>query len=150
MAYRIGVISDTHRLMRPEALAALVGVEHIIHAGDIGSLAVVEALRKIAPVTAIRGNVDSVDFAREFPETAVMESGGMLIYIIHNLRELDLDPQAAGFAAVICGHSHDPMRETRNGVLYFNPGSAGPRRPLPSARRARRRRRPRFRLDDEP
>ena len=126
--YRIGVISDTHRFVRPEALAALAGVEHIVHAGDIGSPVVVEALRRVAPVTAIRGNVDSGDWARQFPGTAVVELGGVLIYVIHNIKELDLDPSAAGFSAVIYGHSHDPMQETRNGVLYFNPGSAGPHR----------------------
>lgn len=126
--HRIGVISDTHRLVRPEATDALKGVEHIIHAGDIGSTSVLEELRKIAPLTAIRGNVDTGDWARGLPSTAVAELGGILIYVIHNIKELDLDPQAAEFSAVIYGHSHSPAQEIRNGVLYFNPGSAGPRR----------------------
>ncbi len=125
---RIGVISDTHRLVRPEALAALRDVEHIIHAGDIGWPAVMDELRNIAPVTAIRGNVDIGDWAREYPDTAVVELGGMAIYVIHDLKNLDLDPRVAGFSAVVCGHSHAPMQEMRDGVLYFNPGSAGPRR----------------------
>jgi uncharacterized protein len=125
---RIGVISDTHRLARREALAALEGVGHIIHAGDIGSPAVIEELRKIAPVTAIRGNVDSGDWAQQFPETAVVELGGLIFYVIHNIQNLDLDPRAAGFSAVVYGHSHVPAQEMRDGVLFFNPGSAGPRR----------------------
>jgi len=125
---RIGVISDTHRLARPEALAALTGVEHIIHAGDIGSSAVIRELRGIAPVTAIRGNVDTEEWALEFPETAVVEVDGLRLYVIHNLQKLDLDPRAAEFSAVVYGHSHVPAREMHDGVLYFNPGSAGPRR----------------------
>ena len=126
--HKIGVISDTHRLMRPEALAALEGVEHIIHAGDIGTPAVMEELRRIAPVTAIRGNVDAADWARELPEAAVVELGGITIYVIHNILNLDFDPRAAKFSAVVYGHSHIPMQEMRGGVLYFNPGSAGPHR----------------------
>ena len=125
---RIGVISDTHRLLRPEAMSALEGVDHIIHAGDIGSPAVIEEIRRIAPVTAVRGNVDVAEWAREFPETAVVEFGRILIYVIHNLLSFDLDPQAADIAVVVCGHSHTPKQETHNGVLYFNPGSAGPHR----------------------
>jgi uncharacterized protein len=113
---------------RPEALKALEGMEHIIHAGDIGSFPVIEELRGIAPVTAIRGNVDVGDWAKELHETAIVEFGEAMIYIIHNVRNLDLDPRAAGFSAVICGHSHTPMQEMRDGILFFNPGSAGPRR----------------------
>jgi uncharacterized protein len=128
MGCRIGVISDTHRLLRPEALAALEGVDHIIHAGDLGSPAVAEQLRRLAPLSAIRGNVDIGDWAREFPETAIVELGGLMIYVIHNIRNLDIDPHAADISAVVYGHSHEPMQDTRNGVLYFNPGSAGPRR----------------------
>jgi putative phosphoesterase len=124
----IGIISDTHGLLRPEALALLRGSEHIIHAGDIGAPEIVPALERIAPVTAIRGNVDKATWARRFPETEVVELGGLHIYIIHDINALDLDPKAAGFAAVISGHSHQPKQELKDGVLYFNPGSAGPRR----------------------
>ncbi len=126
--HRIGVISDTHRLLRPEAIAALQGVEHIIHAGDIGCQPIIEELSKIAPVTAVRGNVDAGDWARKYRETAAVELFGVLLYVIHDIKNLDLDPKAAGFAAVISGHTHSAKQELRNGVLYFNPGSAGPRR----------------------
>lgn len=126
--FRVGVISDTHGLARPEALAALRGVDHILHAGDVGSPEVLDQLRRIAPLTAIRGNIDRDPWALSLPETAVAELGGFMAYLIHNVDELDLDPHAAGFAAVISGHSHQPHQEWRNGVLYFNPGSAGPRR----------------------
>lgn len=126
--HRIGVISDTHRLVRPEALEALKGVKHIIHAGDIGEPSVLDELSKVAPVTAVRGNVDVGDWARRYPQTAVVKSDGVLLYVLHELNRLDLDPGAAGFSAVIYGHSHAPSLEMRNGVLYFNPGSAGPRR----------------------
>jgi putative phosphoesterase len=124
----IGVISDTHGLLRPEAVAALQGSEHIIHAGDIGDPAILDKLRQIAPVTAIRGNVDRESWAASIPDTNVLEIGGITIYVIHNLQELDLKPEAAGFAAVIYGHSHVPKREMKGGVLFFNPGSAGPKR----------------------
>ncbi|HEU4414843.1 MAG TPA: metallophosphoesterase family protein [Candidatus Angelobacter sp.] len=124
----IGVISDTHGLLRPEALELLRGSEHIIHAGDIGSPDIVTELKKIAPVTAIRGNVDVQSWARQFAETEVVELAGRSIYVIHDVNALELKPQAAGFAAVIYGHTHQPKQETRDGVLYFNPGSAGPRR----------------------
>ena len=124
----IGVISDTHGLLRPEAFELLRGSEHIIHAGDIGSPEIIPELRKIAPVTAIRGNVDTQLWARGFAETEVVELGGLHIYVIHDANALDLNPKAAGFAAVISGHSHQPKQEIKNGVLYFNPGSAGPRR----------------------
>jgi uncharacterized protein len=125
---RIGIISDTHGLLRPEAVELLRGSEHIIHAGDIGAPEIVPALEKIAPVTAIRGNVDTQAWARRFAETEVIELGGMHIYVIHDANAIDLNPKAAGFAAVISGHSHQPNQEVKDGVLYFNPGSAGPRR----------------------
>ena len=125
---KIGVISDTHGLLRPEAVELLRGSEHIIHAGDIGSPEIIPELRKIAPVTAICGNVDTQAWARSFPETEVVELGGVGIYILHDADALDLNPKAAGFAAVISGHSHKPKQEMKDGVLYFNPGSAGPRR----------------------
>jgi uncharacterized protein len=128
----IGVISDTHGLLRPEAVEVLRGSERIIHAGDIGDPEILEQLSTIAPVTAVRGNIDKSAWARKLPETTVVELGGMSIgtsiYVLHNLDELDLKPEAAGFSAVIYGHSHVPKQELRNGVLYFNPGSAGPRR----------------------
>lgn len=124
----VGLISDTHGLLRPEALAALRGSEHIIHAGDIGNPEIIPALEKIAPVTAIRGNVDRAPWTNRFPETEVVELAGLHLYILHDLNALDLNPRAAGFAAVISGHSHQPKQEIKDGVLYFNPGSAGPRR----------------------
>ena len=124
----VGIISDTHGVLRPEALAALVGSDYIIHAGDIGDLAILEKLAEIAPVTAIRGNVDRETWARKIPATNVLEVGGISIYVLHNLSELDLKPDAAGFAVVVSGHSHVAKVDTKNGVLYFNPGSAGPRR----------------------
>jgi len=124
----VGVISDTHGLLRPEALDALRGSEHIIHAGDIGAPEIIPALQKIAPVTAIRGNIDREPWTRQFPETEVVELGGLHIYIIHDLNAIDLSPRIAGFAAVISGHSHQPKQERKDGVLYFNPGSAGPKR----------------------
>jgi putative phosphoesterase len=124
----IGVISDTHGLLRPEAIEALRGSEHIIHAGDVGDPAILEKLREIAPVTAVRGNVDGGIWGRTLPLTTVLQVSGVSIYVLHILDDLDLKPEAAGFAAVIYGHSHKPHTETKNGVLYFNPGSAGPRR----------------------
>jgi len=124
----IGVISDTHGKLRPEAVKALHGSNLIIHAGDIGSSDIVPALRRIAPVVAIRGNVDFGDVADEFPATTVAEIDGQSLYVLHNLRALDLNPKAAGFSAVISGHSHQPEFYFQDGVLYFNPGSAGPRR----------------------
>jgi putative phosphoesterase len=124
----IGVISDTHGLLRSEALAALQGSDCIIHAGDIGNPGLLEKLREIAPVTAVRGNIDGESWAHAIPATEVLEVGGIAIYVLHKLSELDLKPEAAGFAAVVYGHSHVPSHETKKGVLYFNPGSAGPRR----------------------
>jgi putative phosphoesterase len=125
---KIGVISDTHGLLRPEALTALGGCDRIIHAGDIGDPRILTALASIAPLTAIRGNVDHEPWARKIPATNVLEVENVSIYILHNLGELDLRPEAAGFAAVVYGHSHAPKQETKNGVIYFNPGSAGPKR----------------------
>ena len=124
----IGVISDTHGLLRPEALVALDGSDHIIHAGDIGDPTILDRLGQIAPVTAVRGNVDRGAWSRDIAETAVLEAGCVTVYVLHILAELDLKPEAAGFAAVIHGHTHAPKAEARDGVLYFNPGSAGPRR----------------------
>ena len=122
------MISDTHGLVRAEALAALAGSELIVHAGDIGTPAVLDALRAIAPVYAVRGNNDREDWACAIPHTDVIEAGGALLYLVHDIADLDVDPAAAGFAAVIYGHSHKPLAENREGVLYLNPGSAGPRR----------------------
>jgi putative phosphoesterase len=119
----IGVISDTHGLLRPAALDALRGSDYIIHAGDIGDPNILEELGQIAPVAAVRGNVDRGSWAKSIPTTDVLEAGGLSIYILHILQNLDLKPEAAGFAAVVCGHSHVPKQEVRNGVLYFNPGS---------------------------
>lgn len=124
----IGVISDTHGLMRQEALDALQGVERILHAGDVGKPEVLDALRSIAPVTAIRGNVDRGLWCQSIPETTTVELAGAHIHILHDLNALDLDPVAAGLAVVISGHTHQPLIEERNGVLFLNPGSAGPRR----------------------
>jgi len=124
----IGIISDTHGLLRPEAVEALRGSQYIIHAGDVGSPEILEELAAIAPVTVVRGNVDKEAWARKLPQSNVLEIGGVLIYVLHDLAQLDLKPKAAGFAAVVSGHSHVPKQEMRDGVLYFNPGSAGPRR----------------------
>jgi putative phosphoesterase len=124
----IGVISDTHGLLRPEAVAALRGSDRIIHGGDIGSPEILVALAALAPVTAVRGNNDRGPWADELPSTAVIETEGGLIYLLHNRNELDLDPAAGGFRVVVAGHSHQPAQREENGVLYFNPGSAGPRR----------------------
>lgn len=124
----VGVISDTHGLLRPEAIEALRGSDHILHAGDIGNPEILGALRRIAPVTAIRGNVDVESWACDLPETEVVELGGVTIYMLHDLGRLDLKPEAAGMQVVVYGHSHQPKMEEKNGVIYFNPGSAGPRR----------------------
>jgi putative phosphoesterase len=124
----VGVISDTHGLLRPEALAALAGVGHIVHAGDVGAPDVLEALAAVAPVTAVRGNNDRGGWAAELSETEAVQIGDSWLYVLHDLHQLDLDPRAGGFAAVIAGHSHRPLLEERNAVLFVNPGSAGPRR----------------------
>jgi uncharacterized protein len=124
----IGVISDTHGLLRPEALAALRGVEHILHAGDVGDVAILDALREIAPVTAIRGNVDVSGVCAELPATDVVDLGGQLFYLVHSVHDLDINPKAAGVAIVVSGHSHKSSVTVKDGVVYFNPGSAGPRR----------------------
>ncbi|RRU96012.1 metallophosphoesterase [Stutzerimonas xanthomarina] len=125
---RIGLISDTHGLLRPEALAALQGCAQIIHAGDIGKPQVLDGLRAIAPLEAIRGNIDIADWALELPERLDLRIGGLSLHVLHDLKQLDIDPLAAGIDVVIAGHSHKPKVERRNGVLYINPGSAGPRR----------------------
>jgi putative phosphoesterase len=125
---RIGLISDTHGLLRPEAKQAMVGVSRIIHAGDIGTPEILEELGTLAPVTAVRGNNDKGPWAKSIAETEVVEIDGVSIFTIHDIKELDLDPRAAGFSVVIAGHSHRPLIETRDDVLFVNPGSAGPRR----------------------
>jgi hypothetical protein len=124
----IGVISDTHGLLRPEAVAAFRGCDLILHAGDVGRPEVLDALREIAPTIAVRGNVDKGAWAEALPLTEVVEAGSHHLYVLHDIAELDLDPAAAGFAAVVFGHSHRPSVERRDGVLYLNPGGAGPRR----------------------
>jgi putative phosphoesterase len=124
----IGVVSDTHGLLRSEVVEALQGSDFILHAGDVGDLEILDKLNLIAPVTAVRGNIDHGPWAQAIPETNVLEAGGLSIYMLHKLEDLDLKPQSAGFSAVIYGHSHKPAREYKNGVLFFNPGSAGPRR----------------------
>jgi putative phosphoesterase len=126
---KIGLISDTHGLLREEALTALRGSELIVHAGDVGDPDILPQLRKIAPVVAVRGNVDTEAWARrELPETAVAQAGDVSIYVLHDVHALDLDPVAAGFQIVVSGHSHKYLRSEKDGVLYINPGSAGPRR----------------------
>jgi uncharacterized protein len=127
-AHVLGVISDTHGLMRLEAIEALDGVDMIIHAGDIGTPDVLEALHAIAPMVAVRGNNDKGEWARGLPETEVVEVGNVVLYVLHDVKALGLDPVAAGFHAVISGHSHRPDMAKRQGVLFLNPGSAGPRR----------------------
>jgi hypothetical protein len=124
----IGLISDTHGLLRKEALAALKGSDLIIHAGDVGKPWILEQLRIVAPVVAVRGNIDRGEWADQLPATAVAEAGPALIYVLHDVHELDLDPAAAGFNIVVSGHSHKLGRTDRSGVMYLNPGSAGPRR----------------------
>jgi putative phosphoesterase len=124
----LGIISDTHGLMRPEAIAALRDSDLIIHAGDVGKPEVIDHLRAIAPVVAVRGNIDTQAWATALPETEIVQIAQLRLYLLHDLSHLAIDPAAAGFAAVVFGHSHNPSSETRNGVLYLNPGSAGPRR----------------------
>lgn len=125
---RVGVISDTHGLLRPEALAALAGVDHILHAGDIGREGLVAELEQLAPVTAIRGNIDTAPWCAAYPELAEPELGGTRIHMRHDRKTLDFDPAASGIDVVISGHSHKPLVETVEGVVYLNPGAAGPRR----------------------
>jgi putative phosphoesterase len=125
---RIGLISDTHGLLRKEAVEALRGSELIIHAGDVGKPEILEELKKIAPVVAVRGNVDTEPWAQALPETTVAEAGATMIYVLHDVKALDLNPAPAGFYIIVSGHSHKPGTVERDGVLYVNPGSAGPRR----------------------
>ena len=125
---QVGIISDTHGLLRFEAARALAGVDLIVHAGDVGKAEVLAKLKEIAPVFAVRGNVDTEEWARELPETAVVDAGPACFYVLHNLQELDLVPEVLGFRAVISGHTHKAEQSEENGVLYLNPGSAGPRR----------------------
>ncbi len=124
----LGIISDTHGLMRPEAVVALAGAERIIHAGDIGLPEVLQALEAVAPVVAVRGNNDTGAWATAIPDTVVVDVDDLQIYVLHDVKTLDFDPATAGFSAVICGHSHRPRIEQRAGVWFVNPGSAGPRR----------------------
>ena len=124
----VGIISDTHGLLRPQAVEALKGSELILHAGDVGDPKVLDDLRRVAPPIAGRGNVDTSTWAKSLPTTEVVEIGAVHVYMLHNLADLDLDPRAARFAAVISGHTHRPHAEMRDGVLFLNPGSAGPRR----------------------
>ena len=124
----VGVISDTHGLLREEALVVLAEVEQILHAGDVGDISILRRLEQIAPVTAIRGNIDLQGACAQLPATEAVELGGRLFYLVHSVRDLDLNPVAAGMSAVISGHSHQPSVEWKDGTLYLNPGSAGPRR----------------------
>lgn len=124
----LGVISDTHGLLRPEAVEALRGKDAIVHAGDVGEPSILTALRELAPLTAIRGNIDRGDLARDLPATALAILEGVAIYVLHNLADLDLTPRVAGIRVVISGHTHKPLIREESGVLYLNPGSAGPRR----------------------
>ena len=125
---RIGVISDTHGLLRPEAVQRLAGVQHIVHAGDIGRPDVITGLRQIAPVIAIRGNVDTGHWAKRYPDTKKVRLGGRSIYVLHDINELQMDPVSCGVDVIISGHSHRPRIKTIHRVLYLNPGSAGPKR----------------------
>jgi len=125
---RIGIISDTHGLLRPETLTALAGVDAILHAGDVGNIEILDALQAIAPVTAIRGNIDTHGLCAELPVTEFVTLGGKNFYMLHNINDLDLKPEAAGIDVVVYGHTHKSKLEARSGVLYFNPGSIGPRR----------------------
>jgi hypothetical protein len=124
----VGIISDTHGLLRPEAVERLAGVVHIIHGGDIGKREVIAGLRRIAPVTAVRGNVDTAEWAEEYPHTRTVSFGECTIHVLHDIQELRLDPRSRGIDVVVSGHSHRPQIETIGGVVYLNPGSAGPRR----------------------
>jgi putative phosphoesterase len=125
---RVGLISDTHGLLRPEASAFLRGCDHIVHGGDVGDPAVLRELGAIAPTTAVRGNNDKAAWARSLSDTELVQFGEVFVYVIHDLAQLDLEPQTSGVAVVVSGHSHKPVIQESNGVLYINPGSAGPRR----------------------
>ena len=125
---RIGLISDTHGLLRPEAVDALRGSDVIVHAGDVGKQEILAELARLAPVTAVRGNIDTAPWAQSLPQTETLAAGGAMLYVLHSIADLDRDPAASGFRAVISGHSHKPSVAWSNGVLYVNPGSAGPRR----------------------
>jgi putative phosphoesterase len=125
---RVGLISDTHGLLRPEALDFLAGCDHIVHGGDIGDAAILDRLAEIAPLTVVRGNNDTQAWAKGVPESARLRLGGVTLYAIHDLKQLDIDPVAAGVRIVVSGHSHRPSSTERDGVLYINPGSAGRRR----------------------
>ncbi len=125
---RIGVISDTHGLLRPEAEQQLAGVDHIIHAGDIGRPEIIDRLGLIAPVIAIRGNIDKAPWAKIFRDTETVRLAGRAIHVLHDVHDLQFDPASRGISVVVSGHSHKPLIETKGGVLYLNPGSAGPRR----------------------
>ena len=124
----VGVISDTHGLLRPQAVAALASADLIIHAGDVGKPEVLERLIELAPTFAVRGNIDTGDWAARLPLTQRLEAGPLRLFVLHEITQLDINPASAGFAAVVFGHSHRPSVETRGGVLFLNPGSAGPRR----------------------
>ena len=125
---KIGILSDTHGLLRPEVLPALRGVDHILHAGDVGDSAILDALRTLAPVTAIRGNIDTHGPCATLPPTEAIEFDSRLFYLVHSRHDLDINPVAAGVSCVVSGHSHKPSVETRANILYLNPGSCGPRR----------------------
>jgi uncharacterized protein len=125
---RVGLISDTHGLLRPEARAFLLGCDYIVHGGDIGEPTILDELAVIAPLIAVRGNNDTEPWAARLPVTEMIRVGNVFVYVIHNLAELDIDPGAAGVRVVVSGHSHKPMIEERDGILYVNPGSSGPRR----------------------
>jgi putative phosphoesterase len=125
---RVGLISDTHGLLRSDARAFLIGCDYILHGGDIGAPRILDELAAIAPLIAVRGNNDTEPWAARLPVTEMIRVGNVFVYVIHNLAELDIDPGAAGVRVVVSGHSHKPMIEERDGVVYVNPGSAGPRR----------------------
>lgn len=125
---KVGLISDTHGLLREGVMKALRGSELILHAGDVGDPGILDSLRELAPVVAVRGNIDTHDWARQLPESEVVEASGVVFYMLHDVKALDLNPRAAGFHVVVSGHSHKPGQTERDGVLYVNPGSAGPRR----------------------
>ncbi|HEY4972060.1 MAG TPA: metallophosphoesterase family protein, partial [Steroidobacteraceae bacterium] len=128
IALRVGVISDTHGLLRPQATAFLRGCDHIVHGGDIGSPEILEQLATVAPVTAVRGNNDTQAWSLRLPATCLLEIGGIRVFVIHDVGQLNIDPAAAAVRVIVSGHSHQPSKRLRDGVIYLNPGSAGPRR----------------------